>query len=163
MNTREQLINWGNWARDRCGPPGYPNESIYTRAADKGSWTEDGWGTDRTQWKPDLEEPPEEVPPTINEKEALRVDYLILTIKSERLKLALLIEYACAPKSFRFKRYGYTESVDEALRLMDDLLTGQSKKAQILRLLADPRRHTETEIAGMVGCSKQYVCQLRAA
>lgn len=155
MTTRDRLCNWGAFVGGKTGPDNYPPTSPMFKGANMSKWHEEGWGDD--------EAAPEEIPPPIDEKDAMYVETLICTIKSERLKLALLIEYACAPKSFRFKRYGYTESVDEALRLVEDLLTGQSKKAIVLRLLIDPRRYTETEIASMAGCSQPYVSQLKTA
>lgn len=155
MNTRERLCNWGLFVGGKTGPDSYPPTSPMFKGANMSKWYEEAWGDD--------EAAPEEIPPPVDEKDAMYVESLICTIKSERLKLALLIEYACAPKSFRFKRYGYTESVDEALRLVEDLLTGQSKKFIVLRLLVDPRRYTETEIANMAGCSQPYVSQLKTA
>lgn len=154
MTTRERCINWGLYVGGKTTPDSYPPISPMFKNAPMRKWYEEGWG--------DEEGAPEEIPPPIDEKDAQYLETLIRTIKSERLKLALLIEYACAPRSFRFRHYGYTESVDEALRLLDDMLTGQSKKAQILRLLSE-REKSGRVIAEIVGVSEAYVCQLKCA
>ncbi len=151
--TQERLINWGNFARGPVGPRGLPSATPMFENAPTSQWHEEGWGDEAA---------PAEIPDPIDEADALIVDKLVCGLKSERLRIALLIEFAATPRSFNFRRYNYAESVAEAVRVMDDLLHGVSKKAQILRLLAE-NRHTETKIAEMVGVSKQYVCQLRAA
>jgi hypothetical protein len=124
------------------------------RNADTSKWHEDAWGDD--------ESAPPEITSPVDEQDAQIIDKLVLGIKSERLKLALLIEYAAAPKSFKFRRFGYTESVDEAVRLMDDLLHGMTKKQVVFRMLQE-NRHSETHIAEIAGCSQPYVSQLRRA
>ena len=151
--TQSRLINWGNFARSPSGPQGIPPISPMFENAPTGKWHEEGWGDEAM---------PAEIPDPIDEADALVIDKLVCGLKSERLRIALLIEFATTPRSFNFRRYNYTESVSEAIAVMDDLLHGVSKKAQILRLLAE-NRHTETKIAEIVGVSKQYVCQLRAA
>ncbi len=153
--TQDRLSNWGNFARQPHGPRGISAVSPMFQNAPTSQWHEDGWGDCS-------EAAPAEIPDPVDEADALIVDKLVCGLKSERLRIALLIEYATTPRSFDFRRYNYSESVDEAIKVMDDLLHGVSKKAQILRLLAE-NRHTETKIAEMVGVSKQYVCQLRAA
>lgn len=153
-DTRQLLENWGLWCRTDTGAPqGYPTTSPMFRDANPRDMREPGWGDEET--------PPEDVPIPVNIPDAEYVDKLICTIKSERLKLALLIEYASAPKSFRFRRYGYDESVREAERLVTDLLQGETKKAMILRMLAQGGM-TETRIAEIVGVTQQYVSALRA-
>lgn len=153
-DTIARLRNWGNWSQTDTGAPqGYPSQSPMFAGANRKDWRDPGWG--------DEEGVPEEIPVPVNVPDAEYVDKLICTIKSERLKLALLIEYASAPRSFRFRRYGYDESVKEAERLVTDLLHGETKKAMILRLLAQGGM-TETRIAEIVGVTQQYVSQLRA-
>lgn len=152
-DTIARLRNWGAWSQTDTGAPqGYPSQSPMFAGANRKDWRDPGWG--------DEEGVPEEIPVPVNVPDAEYVDKLICTIKSERLKLALLIEYASAPRSFRFRRYGYDESVKEAERLVTDLLHGETKKAMILRLLAQGGM-TETRIAEIVGVTKQYVCQVR--
>lgn len=154
-DTIARLRNWGLWSQTDTGAPqGYPSQSPMFAGANRKDWRDPGWG--------DEEGVPEEIPVPVNVPDAEYVDKLICTIKSERLKLALLIEYASAPRSFRFRRYGYDESVKEAERLVTDLLHGETKKAMILRLLAQGGM-TETRIAEIVGVSQQYVSLLRAA
>ncbi len=81
--------------------------------APKSQWWEDGWG--------DQEAAPEEIQPPIDEIDAYQIDKLITKL-DERLKLALLIAYAEAPKVFRFRRFGFDESVAEAERKLQDMV-----------------------------------------
>lgn len=146
-STRDRLLNWGLYAQDRCGPEGYPSKAA--GFISRKVIGDEGYADDVM---------PDEIPDPVDEKDAVVVDKLISGIKSERLKLALIVEFARAPKSFNFRRYGYTESVDEAIALMDDLLNGQTKKALILDLHAKGK--TAPRIAEMVGVSHQYVYQI---
>ena len=122
------------------------------RDAPMSKWWEDAWG--------EQESAPQEIMPPVDEKDAELIDRLVLGIKSERLKMALLIEYANTPKTFNWRRYGYTESVNEACNLIEDMLKGQSKKAIALRMIAE-NRHTGAHIAEVTGCSESFVCQLK--
>ena len=151
-DTRARLCNWGLYVGGSTTPDAYPSTTPMFKDADMSKWHEEAWGDD--------ESAPREIMPPIDEKDAAIIDRLVLSIKSERLKMALLIEYAQAPKSFRWRRFGYSDSVNEAFRLMEDLLGGASKKAIALRMLAEGG-HTETFIAETAGCSQQYVSQLR--
>jgi hypothetical protein len=151
-DLRARMINWGLHVGGYCGPEGFAPVAPMFRNAPVSKWWDEAWG--------DSEAAIEEITPPIDEKDAEIIDKLVLGIKSERLKLALLIEYARAPKSFRFRRYNYDDSVNEAFRLMQDLTEGQSKKAQALRLLAEGK-HTGAHIADVVGCSEAFVCQLK--
>lgn len=153
-DLRARLINWGNHVGGRTGPETYPSVAPMFQDAPTSKWWEDAWGEHETV--------PQEINPPIDEKDAEIIDRLVLTIKSERLKLALLIEYADTPKTFNWRRYGYTESVNEACRLMDDLLHGQSKKAIALRMITE-NRYSGAHIAQTVGCSEAFICQLKAA
>ena len=153
-DLRARLVNWGQHVGGYTGPETYPTVSPMFRDAPTSKWWEEAWG--------DEEAAPPEISPPVDEKDAEIIDRLVLSIKSERLKLALLIEYARAPKSFRFRRFNYDDSVNEAYRLMQDLTEGQSKKAIALRMIAE-NRHTETFIAEVVGCSQSYISQLRSA
>ena len=151
-DLRARLINWGNHVGGRTGPETFASVAPMFREAPMSKWWEEAWG--------DSETVPQEISPPVDEKDAELIDRLVLGIKSERLKMALLIEYANTPKTFNWRLYGYTESVNEACRLIDDLLHGQSKKAIALRMLAE-NKHSETFIAEVVGCSQQYVSHLR--
>lgn len=153
-DTIARLRNWGAWSQTDTGAPqGYPSQSPMFAGANRKDWRDPGWG--------DEEGVPEEIPVPVNVPDAEYVDKLICTIKSERLKLALLIEYASAPRSFRFRRYGYDESVKEAERLVTDILHGETKKAVVMRLLASGER-CGRRIAEVVGVSESYVSQIRS-
>ena len=153
-DLRSRMCNWGNHVGGRVGPETFPTVAPMFRDAPISKWWEEAWG--------DQETAPQEITPPVDERDAEIIDRLVLSIKSQRLKLALLIEYANTPKSFNWRRYGYTDSVNEACRLMEYLLEGQSKKAIALRMIAE-NRHTETHIADVCGCSQSYVSQLKTA
>ncbi len=110
---RERLINWGLWAQQSTAPQGYPNESPMFKYAPKSQWWEEGWG--------DNEAAPAEITPPVDEIDAYELDRLITKL-DQRLKIALLIAYAEAPKVFRFRRFGFDESVAEAERVLKDML-----------------------------------------
>ena len=151
-DLRARLINWGDFVGGRLGPETFPTVAPMFRDAPMSKWYEEAWG--------DSEAAPQEITPPIDERDAEIIDRLVLSIKSQRLKLALLTEYAGKPKVFNWRRYGYIESVNEACNLIEDMLKGQSKKAIALRMIAE-NRHTGAHIAEVTGCSESFVCQLK--
>ena len=153
-DLRARLCNWGLHVGGHTGPETFSSVAPMFRDAPMSKWWEEAWG--------DQESAPEEITPPVDENDAELIDRLVLSIKSERLKMALLIEYANMPKSFSWRRYGYIESVNEACRLMEDLLTGKSKKEVAVRMIAEGR-HSERFIADVAGCSQQYINQLRTS
>lgn len=149
-DLRSRMCNWGNHVGGRVGPETFPTVAPMFRDAPISKWWEEAWG--------DQETAPQEITPPVDERDAEIIDRLVLSIKSQRLKLALLIEYANTPKLFNWRRYGYTESVNEACNLIEDMLAGQSKKAQVLKLIEQGK--PAQSIAEIVGVSHQYVYQL---
>ena len=115
MTTRDRLLNWGTWARSHTGPQGYPTVTPMFRDADTSKWHEEAWG-DNEAALPEIQDP-------IDERDAEYIDKLVSAMAQERLKTALLIEFARTPRVFHYRRWNYADSVAEAFRWMEQALT----------------------------------------
>ena len=85
------------------------------RDADTSKWHEEAWG-DNEAALPEIQDP-------IDERDAEYIDKLVSAMAQERLKTALLIEFARTPRVFHYRRWNYADSVAEAFRWMEQALT----------------------------------------